>query len=571
MLGEPELKHRLKRCPRCARVYPCEKLDTVLPPGGTYAYDVIAEVGRARSLEYLQAHEIQARMVSGFQLQIPKSTVPYLVIRFLIAIGTVQEAYAPSLKEWFRRKHGGYVLHLDGTCEGGTRVIFIAVDGESNLTLFSLKIRSEGPEDVKRFLRKCIRLFGRPLATVRDLSKNIQAARNEVLKNVPDFICEYHLLLNIGKRLCKGPRQALDQRLRHHGIRTWLTSARSRLMSRAKALPPISQDAYEAFLKDPTEHLDANPTQLRRLLVFTLIKWIEDYAVELNGEYFPFDQPELLFYKRCRELYDWLDKLLKSCKFTGNDRRVLENLRHTLAPTRKDPELVHAACQLQTASESFDEARHVFRLEKPNGGSVLRQHAPREFTVEELRERDRNLKKYRKQRDEVMRDASQPDRARHAKIIAGQFDKYRDGFLGRFLWPKGRKTPLVVSRTNYPAEHKFGRRKRGWRRQSGNKKLAKRLDACHEAELLVDNLWDQEYLDMVYDGSLDNMPKRFAEHWSDIVKGGLLDEEDENAEDAEDADNADSSGQARLHVRKQVLRLPNFLQMMDSAISSLAK
>jgi len=562
LLGEPRLIHREKQCPRCQRVYPCEELTRLLPRHSNYAFDLVVEVGLRRFRDHQQGQEIQAWLRTRYGLDVPETTVHHLVGRFLTGIAAVHQASAPKLTEWFRTTSGGYVLHLDGTCEAGTSVLFLAVDGETGLTLWSVKMPSESATDIQRFLEECVALFGRPLATVRDLSENIRLARDAVLNDVPDFVCEYHLLANIGERLCKSPRAALAQRLRHHGVRAYLTATRRELNSRSKKHEPIPPEVYEAFLRDPTQGLVGADSHQRRLLVFTLIRWIEDAENDLNGEYFPFDQPELAFYRRCQQMFDWLQSFLQSCSLSGQARRMFDSLRGALACTRQDRLLVAAAQRLEKAAESFDELRRTLRLEPPPGRcSLLRQHPQPPESLEEAGEAHLRLKDYRERLDHVLQNDADPERAHDVKVIADQLDKYWDRLPPRVLTPPAKQTPLLVKRTNNPPEHRFAARKCHWRRQTGNGKLAKRLEAAHPAEFLVDNLTNDTYLEILYNGSLDNMAARFAQYWPDTDQT----HRDRNCQHPNHSAQTDT----RLHVRKSVLRSTNFFDTMTHALSAL--
>lgn len=564
-LGQPDLVHAEKQCPSCKEVYPCEEIADIVPPKGKYAYDLVVAVGRAVFQDHCQMHEVRDRLRSACGIEAPNSTLRWLALRFLDGLRVVHHSYAAKLAQRLSEQRGGYILLLDGTCEAGTSVVFIAVDGESSLTLHSAKIPSESIEDIKAFVEECVGLFGPPLATLRDLSQNIKAARDAVLEDVPDFVCHYHLLANIGELLCKSHRNALSKRLRQFGLRRYLTSQRRDLIGRSKRGEPIPQQLYEAFLQDSREGIDASATQLRRLLVFTLIRWIEDCVVELDGEYFPFDQAELVFYKRSRELLDFLEKFLKSNSLDHTSRKVFENLRDALAPTRDDRELVKAAKRLEKAFEAFEELREVLRLEEPDGDSLLRQHSPRPETVEEAREAEQRLKDYRDGLNGIIENESDRERAKDAKIIAGQLDKYWGQLFGRVILPDGKETPILVQRTNFSIEHKFGFRKRGWRRQSGNAKLKKRLDSCECSEFFVDNLSNETYVEVVYDGTLDNMAKRFAEHWPEIVRMSHGGHEGGRRE------GPSSSAGRRLRVSNSILRSSNFFKMMTSAMQYLAR
>jgi len=65
-------------------------------------------------------------------------------------------------------------------------------------------------------------LYGVPLAIMRDLSKNIAFARDEIFDKAPDFICQYHFLENVGKALFKKTHQELTMLLRNLKIKSRL-------------------------------------------------------------------------------------------------------------------------------------------------------------------------------------------------------------------------------------------------------------------------------------------------------------------------------------------------------------
>ena len=73
--------------------------------------------------------------------------------------------------------------------------------------------------------------------------------------------------------------------------------------------------------------------------------------------------------------------------------------------------------------------------------------------------------------------------------------------------------PFVVCRTNNPVEHRFGSTKRGVRRKVGTKKLTRQVQAMRAESLLVCNLEDSEYMNLVLDGSIENLPLEMSKHW----------------------------------------------------------
>jgi len=557
-----------KRCPRCKAEYPGEEVAQWLPPHGNYAFDLIAEIGLLRFRSHLQAPEIQTHLDHHYQLEVPETTINYLAVRFLDGLAAVHEAYAPQLQAWLQKASGGYVMQLDGTCEAGTSVRFIAVDGESLLVLHRATIPTENARDIRNFIETCVRRLGWPLATVRDLSDNIRLAREAAFERgpaIPDFVCQQHLLENIGEKLLTRHRNALDRRLRHFGLRSELTSKRRHLQSRYKDKPPIPSQDFQAFLKDPDRPLP-DQTQLRRLLIYTLIRWIEDCTVELRGEYFPFDQPELVFYRRARDLFDWLDNYLATCPLGPAAKKPFENLRDLLGHTRQDAQLVAAAARLERAFARFNELRRILRLQGPPGASVLRQHPAPPMTPERSEEADAELRKYRRKLPRIMQDPNDCEAAEDAKIIADYLDKYWDQLFGHLILPPGREKPILVKRTNYPPEHVFARRKRSMRRQTGNEKLARRLEASHPAEQLIENLSKEQYLRIVFNGDLRNLPQRLAQHWP-----GPKQQTPEGQNDLTHSNSTHTDApQGRLVVNLRLLRDTQFFQMLFAALNSTA-
>lgn len=557
-LGEPKLVFAEMRCPGCGREYSIDGLKLLLPPHSQYGFDVMTQVGVSRYLEHHQAGEIRQYLKTFFGLLLPESTINHLARRFLDALALAHKAHSPQLKEWMQETRGGYILHLDGTCEAGTSVCFVAVDGESQLLLLSTKIPSENVKDIESFLRECVSRFGLPLATVRDLSENIRLARDNALGHIPDFICQYHLLDNIGEKLCASLSNKLNKALRRHRIKSSLSHNARQLQNYYRQQTPIPQDQLNAFLEDPAGHAHLNTTQLRRQLHFQLIAWVQDYTHDLSGEYFPFDQPVLAFYRRCRKMLLWLDTVLLNTQLPPLFCQPFERLRDRFAPTRDDPEIVDAALALQTAFDQFQELRSVLRLQVPKNQSLLRQHPPVPTGLEETLTIEDQFRQYRQKLDkEIANKAQDPLRSRNARKIADTLDKYRDHLFGHVIQLPGRKTPIIVSRTNSTCEHLFARRKRTMRRQTGNTKLAKRLDTAHPAEALVENLKNPDYLQILCGGHIEQLPAYLACHWT--------------PQDKTDSVSTPIPVHNRIQVRKTFIRSDTFFSQAEQAIKSLVE
>jgi len=99
------------------------------------------------------------------------------------------------------RAQGGYILHLDGTGEGGGPMLMSSLDSLSEIVLGNVKVPSEKTEQIVPFLEEIKRRFGVPLAVVHDMGRGILAAVQRVFPGVPDFVCHFHFLRDVGKDL----------------------------------------------------------------------------------------------------------------------------------------------------------------------------------------------------------------------------------------------------------------------------------------------------------------------------------------------------------------------------------
>ena len=132
----------------------------------------------------------------------PESSINDLANCFLDYLAAVHYANAAVIRQMFS-DNGGYVAHFDGTCEVGTDILFTAIDEISAIVVLTCRMPTENVNDITQFFEKCKKLYDVPLATMRDLSKNIALARDEVFADVADLICQYHFLENVGKALFK--------------------------------------------------------------------------------------------------------------------------------------------------------------------------------------------------------------------------------------------------------------------------------------------------------------------------------------------------------------------------------
>ena len=64
---------------------------------------------------------------------------------------------------------GGYILHLDGTCEGDSPHLMTSIDELSKIVLGNIKLPSENAAQLIPFLRTIKQAYGEPIAMVHDM------------------------------------------------------------------------------------------------------------------------------------------------------------------------------------------------------------------------------------------------------------------------------------------------------------------------------------------------------------------------------------------------------------------
>ena len=513
MLGQPRLRLIHRECVDCAQADSFETYHNLVPPQGQYAFDLMVEVGLARLRDQRQDGEIQRIVQERWGLSLPASSIGLIVHSFLDGLAALHQAYGPTLRQWLA-VHGGYALHVDGTCEPDTDVLFMAHAQPQGWTLEVGKMVSENASDISQLMRRCVEHFGPPHAVVRDLSPNIEKAKREALPNVPDRICHYHFLENVGEKLCEQPHAKLGNALRRLKVRPALTSLRKELVRWNNPTTALSRSEIEQLLLHPEEIAKFDPPALRRVVAYVLLRWLDDYTADLRGEYFPFDLANLAFYRRGLQLGQLVGELVAQPDFPRQQLSILTTMARHLAVLGDDVEIVAAAQRLEKAAALFQELRDVLRLSSHPRNRLLRGHAPAEVaasreSAEQLQQhltawRDRLAERQQRERDEHQR----ADQATVLKYL----EKYEHQLVGHVIERPGHE-PFIVCRTNNPAEHRFQVTKRGIRRKVGSKKLTRQIQAMRPETLLVWNLTDPQYVQLVLDGNLANLPAAIAAHW----------------------------------------------------------
>jgi hypothetical protein len=494
--GPLEIREILKRCQQdgCPPVG-STALAQLVKPGQKYGYDLIVQVGLSRYLAGRQREEIRKMLWEEHGIELSTGSVSALCDRFLGYLEALHVARAPQLREALE---GGFPLHLDATCERGKGGLFVCIDGWRNWVLWAARVPSESGANLAPVVDRAVRLFGQPVATVRDMGEGCAGAV-QVLREagIPDLVCHYHFLAAVGKCLFG---------LLHDKLRSMMRSTRCR-------------SDMQALLRDLRKYSASARSQGRfgegtvRDALKALVLWVLEGDGHSDAP-FPFSLPHLEFARRCRQAGQRAEPWVCRPR-TEPERRALACLQRLVARFQSALGFASTVDELDSRWVAFGELRNVLRLsnaELPRGDArSIQQHLP---ALELLR-----LQQVKQAVDEYTTDlegriSAKAKRAKRPKSAAGiilrylrQYGPYLFGHPAK-LDDQGRVV-AVVQRTNNVAEHFFGRQKQQLRRRVGRGQLGRDLEKQPAQVALVANLRDAEYVRRLA-GSLDQLPAAFA-------------------------------------------------------------
>jgi len=207
-------------CPHDQTIFASEQLRRLVPERGTFGFDVIVEVGLALFVRCRNNQEVMKELAAK-NVFVSEREISYLGRKFIVYLALAHRQSRPHLRDLMARR-GGYILHVDGTCEGDSPNLFCGLDGISELVLDTIKIPSEKKELLIPFFQRIKEQYGEPQALVHDMGRGIVTAVAEVFPGVADFICHFHFLRDLGKDLLLDEYSALQKRLRKLNVRPLL-------------------------------------------------------------------------------------------------------------------------------------------------------------------------------------------------------------------------------------------------------------------------------------------------------------------------------------------------------------
>ncbi len=512
-IGSFKSKETVLSCPQDHTIFSSKQLRSLVPEGGTFGFDVIVEVGLAIFVNCRNNYEVMQDLAAK-NVFLSEREISYLGRKFIIYLAISHQESRLRLRE-FLVQRGGYILHVDGTCEGNSPNLFCGLDGISELVLDTIKIPSEKKELLIPFFERIKKQYGEPIALVHDMGRGIVTAVEEVFPGTPDYICHFHFLRDVGKDLLLSDYAALQKRLQKFKIRT---SLRQKAKYLEQKIDPVSQNIDEIILilesgvwPKPAPKVEHFPL----ITAYALIHWIFQYNSQSQGYGFPFDRPHLDFYRRMQKVHLLLEEIMNvHLRDKTKDNKPFLQIYKALKEVAEDKRLNDLAASLERKATVFDKLRKAMRIALPEGKKGINDNG--DDDIKSIKEKVTKFKSW-------LNDNERRKKT-YSKMIK-QLDKY---WAKLFADPLPVDTPegivtIVPQRTNNILERFFRGEKRRGRKKSGTASLSKALKATLAETPLVQNLKNSEYMEIILNGSV-NLAERFSK-----IDARMVQKEIENA------------------------------------------
>lgn len=542
-IGAFRTKEIILQRPEDKVLYTSSELKALTPYRCTFGYDVIVYVGYALFVHCWSDQEITQALAER-NISISDREISFLGKKFVTYLAMAHRESRQQIRSAMAVR-GGYILHLDGTCEGESPHLCSGLDGMTEIVLDNVKLPSEKAELLIPFLRQMKQHYGDPLALVHDMGKGILLAVGEVFPGKPDFICHFHFLRDIGKDLFEEPYQHIRNRIQKLNLRTWLRqkakALEKTLGANDKAVQALKAGIHEGEMEVSSSH------RMPALVAFTMIHWAFDTSGQVKGYGFPFDLPHLVFYQRLQRIYSFIEPLRHRSLHRNKSYRPLFHLFRLIHRVMEDSTLSKSVAQMEERVEVFEKLRRALRIALPEGKKGLNDDGE-DTDIKTIKEKVEAF------REQLRTDSHFSGKDPYKKMIR-QIDTYWEKL---FADPIAVDTPdgrvfIQPQRTNNTLERFFRDFKRRNRKKSGTVSLTKTLKTILSDTPLVKNLDNEEYLSIILDGC-NTLQERFAK-----IDSHRVVEEFKKAK----------KGSERLHPElKKIIREPEFLAKLKPLLAA---
>lgn len=509
-VGPLQAKETVLQSPADGTIYTCQDLKALVPQGCTFGYDVIVSVGYALFVHCRSDREI-VRELAARNISISDREISFLGKKFVTYLALAHRESRQQIRQAMELR-GGYILHLDGTCEADSPHLLTGLDGIAELVLDNVKLPSERADRLIPFLKRIKQQYGEPIGSVHDMGKGILLAVATVFPGKPDFICHFHFLRDIGKDLLEDEYRRIRNRLKKHKIRTVLRQM-AKGLERVVGQEREAMEALRASMRKGDTDVSGF-AKLPALGAFALIHWAFDTAAQLDGYGFPFDRPHLLFYHRLEEIHDLIEKIRETPMRHAKTHRPLHLLFRSIKQVMDDPALRKSVAELDVRARVFDDLRQALRIALPEGKRGLNDDGD----GTDMKTIEEKVKAFRQRITSDHNIAGKPE----YKNMILQIDTYWEKLFADPIavdTPEG-KVFIQPQRTNNILERFFRDIKKRARKRTGTISLNKTLKTILADTPLVKNLDNEQYLKIILDGC-HTLEERFARIDSNMVVAEL--------------------------------------------------
>jgi len=478
-------------------------LDRFVAPGMRYAYDLLAHVGVAYYLHGNTLANIQKELRNRTPgVVVPLSSLYDLCSYFLHLFGQLHWQRAERLGVRLRRD-GNSVWLLDCTQEADSPAFFGVLETCQGILLGCWKMATENQPDVARCLRQAVRCFGKPGRLLHDLGAVMMGSCAEVLPDVPDGVCHFHLARDVGEDLFRRPHKALSDRLQALKLQMRLRGQRQDQVDYLRKQLSRGEGALLLQRLLAGEPFSACPTAtLGREVLLAVHFWILDYAQDGKRRGYPFDPHLLYLHRRLVRAAEALQRLFAGLESVRQLPDCLRNLCQRLQEYRADAGIQDAAGWYEKAQEVFSQLRQALRLASVGKTPMSQAYA---MNAEEQRAVKREVKELcEKWRQEAQR-CSARDKQLY-EIVLSHVERYE----GKLLYEGAEELNERSDRTTNDLERTWRKNKRRCRGRHGRAEVKKDMQVMPAEAMLVGNLEIPEYVEVVL-GTWSELAQRLAE------------------------------------------------------------
>ena len=519
-LGKFTAHVTFKNCDYCHNhtVYVSKEPWLLVPYHCNFGYDVIVYVGQSVFQKYRPAKEIVKDLARKKNVFLSESEVYFLAKKFIAYLSIAHRECCPAIRNYMKKK-GGYILHIDGTCDAGSSHLITVIDGVSNFILDSIKIPTENSNQIIPMLEKIKDAYGVPLAMVSDMGSAITLALMTVFDGVSHFICHFHFLRDLGKDLLESEYSIIRNQVTTSGmygkLQGWIRSYEK------------EADFNSTFVSDVISCLEKgnfSPLSISRDLMkvycYSFLLWALR-AKSQGGAYgFPFDRQHLVFYQRLNTVYSILQAfMINHAQDPNSDLTIARQLMDDLEVIVHETSCQQALPGIIEKIDVFDALRDAMRITPQDGTKGLNDDG----SGRNIKTIERSVKKFY---NNLV--ANYSDKNDYKKMII-QIKKYWEKLFadGIAVTTSEKTITIQPQRTNNKMERFFRLLKRLFLRKNGTTSLSNVLNTMLAGVPLIRNLENVDYRTILLNGKT-TIEERFAEIDSEKARSEIKKNQNQN-------------------------------------------